>query len=393
VAGYRYLIVGGGMTADGACKGIRDHDKDGSIGLFAEEAHEPYARPPLTKGLWKGKEENSIWRGTPDLGVDIHTGRKIVSLDLDARTATDDAGENHSYERLLLATGGTPRRFGSAPDDVIYYRTLDTYHRLRALAGNGVRVAVVGGGFIGSEIAAALALNDCTVTMVFPDAGIGAKVFPAELSAFVNEYYRSKGVEVLPGQKVAEIARAGAAGFRVATADGRSIDADVVVAGLGIRPRTELAEEAGIPVDDGVLVDEYGRVDGHEDVFAAGDVARFPAILLGGLRRVEHENHAITHGRYVGANMAGADTPYDYLPFFYSDLFDLGYEAVGDVDSRLETVAEWAEPNRKGVVCYAEDGKPRGFLLWDVWDKVDAARDLIGAGDPVDRVAVRALMD
>ncbi len=108
---------------------------------------------------------------------------------------------------------------------------------------------------------------------------------------------------------------------------------------------------------------------------------------------MEHENHANTHGRYVGANMAGADTPYDYLPFFYSDLFDLGYEAVGDVDSRLDTVAEWAEPNRKGVVCYVEDGKPRGFLLWDVWDKVDAARELIAAGDPVDRAAVRALMD
>lgn len=390
---YTYLIVGGGMTGDGACKGIREHDKEGSIGLFAEEAHEPYARPPLTKGLWKGKEESSIWRGTPDLGVDIHTRRTIASLDLDARTATDDTGESHSYERLLLATGGTPRRFASAPDDVIHYRTLDTYHRLRALAGNGVRVTVVGGGFIGSEIAAALALNDCTVTIVFPDAGIGAKVFPADLSTFVNEYYRSKGVEVLPEEKVAEIARAGDTGFRVVTADGHSIDADVVVAGLGIEPRIELAEKAGLPVDDGVLVDEYGRVEGHDDVFAAGDVARFPATLLGGLRRVEHENHAITHGRYVGANMAGADTPYDYLPFFYSDLFDLGYEAVGDVDSRLETVEEWAEPNRKGVVCYVEEGKPRGFLLWDVWDKVDAARELIAAGDPVYPAAVRALMD
>ncbi|MBA3332973.1 MAG: FAD-dependent oxidoreductase, partial [Actinobacteria bacterium] len=189
------------------------------------------------------------------------------------------------------------------------------------------------------------------------------------------------------------IARAGDAGFRVVTADGRSIDSDVVVAGLGIEPRTDLAEQAGLTIDDGVLVDEYGRVEGHDDVFAAGDVARFPATLLGGLRRVEHENHANTHGRYVGANMAGADTPYDYLPFFYSDLFELGYEAVGDVDSRLDTVAEWAEPNRKGVVCYVEDGKPRGFLLWDVWDKVDAARDLIAAGDPVDRAAVRALMD
>ena len=116
-------------------------------------------------------------------------------------------------------------------------------------------------------------------------------------------------------------------------------------------------------------------------MFAAGDVARFPVAALGGVRRVEHEDHANTHGRHVGANMAGADAPYDHLPFFYSDLFELGYEAVGDVDSRLDTVEEWAEPNRKGVVCYVEDGKPRGFLLWDVWDKVDAARELIAAGD------------
>ena len=236
-------------------------------------------------------------------------------------------------------------------------------------------------------------MNDCAVTIVFPDAGIGARVFPAELSAFVNEYYRSKGVDVLPGEKVAEIARAGDTGLRVVTVDGRSIDADVVVAGLGIEPRTDLAEEAGLALDDGVLVDENGRVEGQDDVFAAGDVARFPATLLGGLRRVEHENHATTHGRYVGANMAGADTPYDYLPFFYSDLFDLGYEAVGDVDSRLDTVVEWAEPNRKGVVCYVEDDKPRGFLLWDVWDKVDAARELIAAGRPVQRAELRALMD
>jgi 3-phenylpropionate/trans-cinnamate dioxygenase ferredoxin reductase component len=128
-------------------------------------------------------------------------------------------------------------------------------------------------------------------------------------------------------------------------------------------------------------------------VFAAGDVARFPVAALGGTRRVEHENHANTHGRHVGANMAGADKPYDYLPFFYSDLFELGYEAVGDVDSRLDAIAEWEEPNKKGVVCYVEDGKPRGFLLWDVWDKVDAARELIVAAEPVDSAAVRALMD
>ena len=170
------------------------------------------------------------------------------------------------------------------------------------------------------------------------------------------------------------------------------VDADAVVAGLGIVPNTGLAQAAGLEVDDGIVVDDRGCAGGRDDVFAAGDVARFPVKALGGTRRVEHEDHANTHGRLVGANMAGADTPYDHLPFFYSDLFELGYEAVGDVDSRLETTAVWEEPGRKGVVCYVEGGKPRGFLLWDVWGKVDAARDLITGGGQVDADALRALM-
>ena len=392
MAEYRYLIVGGGMTADAACKGIRDHDPDGLIGLFGEDPNEPYARPPLTKALWKGKPEDSIWRGTPDLGVDLHLGRTIVTLDLDGHSATDDEGATHSYERLLLATGGTPRRVPAWDDGVIYYRTLDHYRKLRPLAHDGTRAAVIGGGFIGSELAAALTMNDCSVSIVVPEVGIGARIFPASLSEFVNGYYRDKGVAVLAEEKVSGVARDGD-GYRVETESGKTVDADVVVAGLGIVPRTDLAEKSGLPVDDGIVVDDRGRVGGHDDVFAAGDVARFPATALGGLRRVEHENHANSHGRHVGANMAGADQPYDYLPYFYSDLFELGYEAIGDTDSRLEVVDEWAEPNRKGVVCYVEDGKPRGFLLWDVWDKVDRARELIAAGDPVDRAAIRALMD
>ncbi len=392
MAEYRYLIVGGGMTGDSACRGIRDHDETGSIGLFGEEGHEPYARPPLTKALWKGKPEDSIWRGTPDLVVDIHAGRAIASLDLDGRTATDDAGQTHAYEKLLLATGGTPRRVAAWDDGVLYFRTLDHYRQLHGLAGDGVRVAVIGGGFIGSEIAAALAMNGCTVSIVFPGVGIGARLFPADLSLFVNDYYREQGVDVLAEELVESISREDG-GFRVTTKSGRAVECDAVVAGLGIEPRTDLAESAGLPLDDGIVVDELGRVGGRDDVFAAGDVARFPAPALGGPRRVEHEDHANSHGRHVGANMAGAGEPYLHLPFFYSDLFDLGYEAVGDLDSRLDTVVEWAEPNRKGVVCYAEDGNPRGFLLWDVWGKVDAAADLIRAGEPADAESLRALID
>jgi NADPH-dependent 2,4-dienoyl-CoA reductase/sulfur reductase-like enzyme len=389
MAAYQYLIVGGGMTGDAACRGIRDHDESGTIGMFGAEQHEPYARPPLTKGLWAGKEESSVFRGTPDLGVEIHTGRRVVGLDLDARSATDDAGGTHSYDKLLLATGGTPRTLPSADGDVVYFRTLDDYRRLRARAGDGLRVAVIGGGFIGSEITAALATHGCDVTIVFPDAGIGARLFPAELAAFVNEYYREKGVTVLAGELVEQIAPGS-----VTTKNGTTIAADAIVAGLGIVPATELAETVGLEVDDGILVDEYGRAGGRDDVFAAGDVARFPVAALRGTRRVEHEDHANTHGRLVGANMAGAGEPYDHLPFFYSDLFELGYEAVGDVDSRLDTVAEWAEPNRKGVVAYVDgEGRARGFLLWDVWGKVDSARELIRSGTVVDSCDLRPLLD
>ena len=392
MASYRYLVVGGGMTGDAACKGIRSIDPDGAIALVGEEPDPPYARPPLTKGLWLGKEESSIWRGTEDEGVDLRLGRTIVSLDLDAHTATDDQGETYQYERLLLATGGRPRQLPGAPDGVIHYRTLADYRRVREATGEGTRVTVIGGGFIGSELAAALTTNGCRVTMVFPEDAIGARLFPSDLSLSLNEYYRGKGVDVVPGQLVGGVERANG-GFRVALEGGRTVDADVVVAGLGIVPRDELAATAGLPADNGIPVDDRGRVAGHDDVFAAGDVARFPARGLGRELRVEHEDHAKSHGRQVGRNMAGADEPYDHLPFFYSDLFELGYEAVGELDSRLETRAEWAEPHRKGVVAYVDaDGRPRGFLLWDVWGKVDAATELIRAGAPVGSDELRELL-
>ena len=389
---YRYLIVGGGMTGDAACKGIRSIDPDGSIALVGDEPDPPYARPPLTKGLWLGKEESSIWRRTEDEGVDLHLGRTIVSLDLDAHAATDDRGDTYGYDRLLLATGGRPRHLPGAPEGVVHYRTLADYHALRAAAADGTRVAVIGGGFIGSELAAALASNGCAVTMIFPEEAIGTRLFPRDLALSVNDYYRGKGVELVAGGLVGGVERHDG-GYRVTVDGGGAFDADVVVAGLGIVPRDELAADSGVATDNGIPVDDRGRVVGHDDVFAAGDVARFPARDLGRELRVEHEDHAKSHGRQVGRNMAGADEPYDHLPFFYSDLFELGYEAVGELDSRLETVAEWAEPHRKGVVCYQDaEGRPRGFLLWDVWGKVDAATDLIRAGAPVGNERLRELL-
>jgi 3-phenylpropionate/trans-cinnamate dioxygenase ferredoxin reductase component len=369
---YRYLVVGGGMTGDAVCNGIRDVDPDGSIGLIGEEESPPYKRPPLTKGLWKGGDESKIWR-SQEHGAELILGRRIVSLDLDAHTATDDAGEQYSYEKLVLATGGTPRRLGGDDASFTYYRTLEDYRRVRAQSDDGARFLVIGGGFIGSEIAAALRSQGREVTMVFPEAGIGWRTFPPALARFVADYYREQGVDVR-----SETMFESAEGF------------DAVVAGLGIVPRTELAEAAGLPVEDGIVVDEYGRVAG--DVFAAGDVARFPIVALGKTARVEHEDHANTHGRAVGANAAGANKPYEHLPFFYSDLFDLGYEAVGDLDSRQNTVELWLEPNKKGIVAYVDaESRPRGFLLWNVWDKVEPATELIRAAKPVGEETLRGL--
>jgi NADPH-dependent 2,4-dienoyl-CoA reductase/sulfur reductase-like enzyme len=374
-----YLIVGGGMTAAAAIEGIRERDADGAVVLVGAETHPPYKRPPLSKKLWAGGKEESIWYDEELGGADAVHGRRVVALDLDAHRATDDQGDEYLYDKVLLATGGVPRRLGGRDDDVLYFRTLDDYRALRAAAEDGARVIVVGGGFIGSELAASLASNGAIVTMVFPERGIGARLFPAELSDFVTSYYRDKGVEVLAEQMVAAVE-----GSRVDLGSGRTLESDLIVAGLGILPAVELAEAAGLPVDNGIVVDEYGRAEGRDDVFAAGDVASFPSSALGRRFRVEHEDHAKSHGRLVGANMAGANEPYQHLPFFYSDMFELGYEAVGDVDSRLETVESWEEPNRKGVVTYLDDERrPRGVLLWDTWGKVDQARELIRAGKPV----------
>jgi 3-phenylpropionate/trans-cinnamate dioxygenase ferredoxin reductase subunit len=375
-----YLVVGGGMTADAAIAGIRKHDARGTITLISTETHPPYNRPPLSKGLWKGKPLEGIWRNTESRGVSLLLGRTVVSLDLVAQHAIDDRGATHRFEKLLLATGGTPRRLPFAGDGVIYFRTLDDYQRLRALVEERDRFAVIGGGFIGSEVGAALAMNGKRVVMVFPEETIGARVFRKPLGVFLNEYYRSHGVEVRSGAKVTALEHRGervvvhVAGE--APAAGGEIEVDAVVAGVGIVPNTELARQAGLQVQDGIVVDELLRA-GRPNVFAAGDVASFASLALGSRVRVEHEDNALTMGAVAGENMAGASVPYRHLPFFYSDLFDLGYEAVGELDSRLETFTDWVEPNRKGVVYYLKSGRVRGVLLWDVWGKVEAARALV----------------
>lgn len=382
---YRYLIVGGGMTADAAVHGIRQVDQEGSVGLIGCEFGPPYDRPPLTKGLWKGKPLESIWRQTAARGATLHLGRRVEKLDPAGCQVTDDQGTVYGYERLLLATGGTPRRLAMDSLNVIYFRTVEDYAQLRLLADDKQRFAVIGGGFIGSEIAAALAISGRQVVMLFPEAAIGARLFPADLANSVNEFYREKGVELHSGVRVTSVETRGAQSVvRFESAPGQpqqEIVVDAVVAGLGIRPNIELAQEAGLEVGDGIRVDQTLRTS-HPDIYAAGDVAEFFNPVLESYLRVEHEDNANTMGEMAGRSMAGETVDYDHLPFFYSDLFEWGYEAVGEVDPRLQTVADWKKPLREGVVYYLRNGRVRGVLLWNVWERVEAARQLIAETGP-----------
>ncbi len=377
---YTYLIVGGGMTADAAVRGIRQIDSHGSIGLLSAEKHPPYDRPPLSKQLWKGKPLAEIWRGTDQQAVELHLGRIVQALNLSEKSAVDDTGTHYTFDRLLLATGGLPRRLPIGGDKIIYYRTLNDYQRLRALADQGQRFAVIGGGFIGSEIAAALALNQKEVIMFFPDASIGARVFPGSLSLFLNDFYQRKGVEVRAHETVSDVAEH-ADRLIIKTSEQREITVDGVIAGIGIQPSVRLAELAGLEVSNGIVVDEF-LCTSHPDIYAAGDVAAFDNPALGKRIRVEHEDNANTMGLWAGRNMTGEQQPYRHLPFFYSDLFELGYEAVGELDARYDIVADWKELNREGVIYYLQGGRVGGVLLWNVWNQVESARQLIAAPGP-----------
>ena len=382
---YDYLIAGGGRAAASAVEGIREIDSSGSILMVGAEAHPPYDRPPLSKQLWSGKKTiGEIF--VHDSGyyerenVTLALSERVTEVRPAEKTVVTDKGRSESYGKLLLATGGAPRHLrvpGGGLEGVVYYRTLEHYEAL-SRDSKGKSTLVVGGGFIGSEIAAALSGHEAHVTMVFPDRYLGDRVFPVSLARSIQSQYEERGIRILSGDLLTSISPT-RRGLVAHTQRGERIECDTTVVGAGIEPEVELAAGAGASVKNGIEVDE--RLESTvRGIYAAGDNACFPYHALGRQMRIEHWDNAISQGRAAGRNMAGAGEPFTYMPYFFSDLFEFGYEAVGVVDSALTTFTDWQEENETGVVYYLEGGRVRGMMLCNIWGKLDEARTLIRSG-------------
>jgi 3-phenylpropionate/trans-cinnamate dioxygenase ferredoxin reductase subunit len=379
---YDYLIIGGGMVADSAAKGIRERDAAGTIGIIGEESTPPFPRPALSKKLWTDDdftEDDAALHAVDETGATLHLGARADTIDREGKTVSTSTGDTFGYGRLLLATGGHPRQVpGLSPSDrVIYYRTLAHYHRLRAATADHPHVAVVGGGYIGTEIAAALVQNGCTVTLVHPDDVLGSRTFPPVVAHELDAMFGAAGVTVHGGAKV-EGGTTSPTGVRLDLDDGTTVTADLAVIGLGIEPAGVLARRSGLTMssDGGIVVDERLTTD-DPDVLAAGDVAEYPDQILG-RRRVEHVDNANEMGATAGRILAGSDEVYDHTPMFYSDLFDAWYEAVGTLDASLRTEVV-DKPDGGRVVYYVGDDEVVGVLLWKVSDGVEPAKQVLAA--------------
>ncbi len=382
---YDYVIVGAGMAADAAARAIRSQDPDGSIAILGDDVDAPYERPPLTKALWMDEAltpEDAFLDTKAATGAQVLLNTRVISIDHAERVLDTSDHDQFTYRKLLLATGGAPRQLDHDPSDrVIYFRAMDDYRKLRNVSGPGQHLIVIGGGYIGTELACALALNDTRVTFVVPDDEIGARTYPPAIRQRLAEAFTQHEVTVLTGRHVLSIADGedeSDAHVVVTLEDGSRVTADAVVAGLGIAPSIDLARSSGLALDQGgVTVNEYLQTT-SQHIYAAGDIAVYPDSILG-LRRVEHVDQAQASGAAAGRNMAGAKEPYEHTPMFYSDLFDDGYEAVGTLDASFDMVQDWApgEPGAQGVIYYLKAGAVRGVLLWNVWDSTDKAREVL----------------
>jgi len=383
-----YVIAGASLAGAKAAETLRDEGFDGDIVLIGAEAERPYERPPLSKGYLLGSDSrDSIYVHAADWyaehGVDLREGVTVTAIDRGARTVATSSGAQVSYDKLLLATGASPRRLdfpGSDREEVLYLRTVADSDRLRSAFQPGTRVVVAGAGWIGLETTAAARTAECAVTVLEPQSGALTDQLGPELGAVFADLHRAHGVEFRFGEKAVEF-RPG----MVITSGGAEIPADLLVVGIGAAPNDDLAARAGLETGNGVLTDEALRTS-DPDIFAAGDVANSFHPLLGRRVRVEHWANALNGGPAAARSMLGQAVSYDPVPYFYSDQYDLGMECAGlpspgtydqvlyrgDRDA-LEFIAFWLSG---GVVIAGMN-----VNVWDVNDDIQA---LIRAARPID---------
>jgi 3-phenylpropionate/trans-cinnamate dioxygenase ferredoxin reductase subunit len=392
-----YVIVGGGLAAARAVEGIRESDREGSIVLVTEEPRLPYERPPLSKSVLKGDEEPASafthdegWYA--EQGVELRLGTAATSLDPAARTVTLEDGSVVGYDKILLATGSSPRALdvpGADLEGVLYLRVMPESEALKARLGKDARIVIVGAGWIGLEVAAAAAEAGASVTIVEPQPTPLNAVMGETVGSWFAGLHRSHGVEFRFGEGVDRIEGDGRV-EAVVTRSGDRLPADAVVVGVGITPNTGLAEKAGIEVDNGIVTDAALRTSA-DGVWAAGDVASWRSTTLDRNIRVEHWANANDGGLAAGRSMATGEQTYDPVPFFFSDQYDVGLEYAGYVprDSGAEVVlrgkpesnefmAFWVVPEAEGVRVLA------GMHV-NVWDTIDAVQQLVRNGTVVDR--------
>jgi NADPH-dependent 2,4-dienoyl-CoA reductase/sulfur reductase-like enzyme len=394
----RYCIVGGGIAAASAVEGIRSRDPDGSILMLTRENHRPYQRPMLSKELWR--EDASLerlpvhpdeWYGQQK--VDVRLRHEVIEVDAEGHRLWDELGEVIEYEDLLLVTGCRPRRLkalGAETGSVRYFRDLEDYLDLERRLDRLQHLTLVGGGFISVEMAAALRARGKEITLILSEEYPLHRLLPRDLGIALLGFLRELGVESVSGDALVSIEETPEL-VHARTMIGNELDTQLVIVDLGGEPQVDLAEAAGLAIDDGIVVDEMGRTS-NEHVWSAGDVAEFPCLALGQIMRVEGNDHAEKHGFAVGANMAGAGKPYDHIPLKWFRVGDLEFEGVGELWARLDTEILWIEPGREGVVFYLRDDVIRGVLLVNVKDRIEWARGLIREARPTTAAERSALV-
>ena len=393
-AATTFVIVGGGLAGAKAAETLRDEGFEGRVVLLTDESERPYERPPLSKGYLLGNDERETafvhpesWYSEHDVELRLQT--RVTALDPGAHEVEIDGGERVAYNKLLLATGSEPRRLdvpGADLPDVRYLRNLPDSDHLRDVLEEGHRVAVVGGGWIGLEVAAAARTHGAEVTLVevanLPLLG----VLGEDVALVFAGLHRDHGVDLRLGTGVREIVGDNGRVVAVVTSEGDEIMADTVVVGVGIQPRVELAAGAGLAIDNGVAVDAGFRTP-DPDIYAVGDVASIDHPLLDTRVRVEHWANALDGGPVAARSMLGQDVSWDKLPYFFTDQYDLGMEYIGHAppDSYDDVVLRGDVPGRAFQAFWLSEGRPIAGMHVNLWDDgLSPIEELVRSGRTVD---------